>query len=402
MMFTPRFQIKSALIYFLIAAVFGVLLRMTSIIELPLEYRHVVHGHSHLALLGWVYLAMITLVSKLYLDNSELSKNYIWIVSLTHVTILGMMFTFPLQGYALLSIIFSSLFLVLSYWFIIHFVRNTPKTKRTFSFKVIRVSLLLMVLSSIGPWSLGAIVSTLGSDSVWYKMAIYFYLHFLYNGAFILFLVGLLFRVIEDSKIELSSSYKQRILGLFLVGLFLSFLLSVLYSDVPVLVNVLSVIGAFLQLAFFILLIKLVSNQWNKLKVFHSKLNKSILYVLAGFILLKCVLQMLTAFPYFVYITLDIYDFIIAYLHLVFLGIISLALLFFIRFYDLIRVSKTVFTIFFGGVLFSEALLIYRGLCNWLEFTCIKQFDVLVIMASALIPLSLIILILQRSKRNFE
>lgn len=135
-MFTAKFQIKLALIYFIIAAVFGVALRLTNVIDLPIEYRNIVHGHSHIALLGWVYVGMIILLSKLYLENSENDRKYKWVIALTHITILGMMIAFPFQGYALFSIIFSSLFLVISYWFIFYFIKNTPIEKKIFRLKL--------------------------------------------------------------------------------------------------------------------------------------------------------------------------------------------------------------------------------------------------------------------------
>lgn len=399
-MFTAKFQIKSALVYFLIAAFFGVVLRMTDLIDLPLEYRHIVHGHSHIALLGWAYVAMIAILSKLYLVNPESDKQYKWILSLTHISIIGMMIAFPFQGYALVSIIFSSLFIVFSYWFIIYFIKNTPKERKTFSFKVIRVALLLFVLSSAGPWSLGAIVSTLGANSVWYKMAIYFYLHFLYNGAYILFLVGLLLRVFEDCKVELSRACRVMMLRLFLAGLFLAFLLSVLYAEVPLIVNIAGIIGGVLQLVFFLFLISLVRKHWGELVNFQSKLIKPILIILAGFILMKCVLQILSGMPFFTDLTVEVYDFIIAYLHLVFLGIISVSLLIYMKIFQLIDVSKSTFVLFLEAVIISEGLLIYRGICEWLNLEVTDQFDSYMIGASAMIPISLLLLLIQSLRKE--
>ena len=111
-MYTPRFQLKTALFYFLIAAVLGVVLRLFFLFDIPLKYRHIVHGHSHLALLGWVYLAMTALLMRLFLKDRLKDVQHKRITWATHITIIGMLCTFPFQGYALLSIVFSTLFFV--------------------------------------------------------------------------------------------------------------------------------------------------------------------------------------------------------------------------------------------------------------------------------------------------
>lgn len=125
--------------YFLIAAVLAVVLRSFHSIEIPVNYKFIVHTHSHIALLGWVYLVLTTLFFKLYLGNLSLGGKYQKIFWFTQLTLVGMLLTFPFQGYALFSIIFSTLFLFASYWFAWFFLKNTPDVlKNTNSYKCIR------------------------------------------------------------------------------------------------------------------------------------------------------------------------------------------------------------------------------------------------------------------------
>jgi hypothetical protein len=173
-----------ALTYFLIAAVLGIVLRLFPITDFDATYRFIVHTHSHIALLGWVYISLTTLLFHLFITK-EAKKEYKYLFWSTQITIVGMLFSFPFIGYALFSILFSTLFILCSYWFLYFFKKNNHCDTTKASYKFINASLVFMVISSIGPWALGAIMSTLGSTSHWYKNAIYLYLHFQYNGWFI-------------------------------------------------------------------------------------------------------------------------------------------------------------------------------------------------------------------------
>ena len=75
--------------------------------------------------------------------------------------------------------------------------------RKTNSYKCAKHALWYMVLSSLGPWILGAIMNTLGAESIWYRLSIYFYLHFQYNGWMILGLLGVFIYVMERNEIEI-------------------------------------------------------------------------------------------------------------------------------------------------------------------------------------------------------
>ena len=114
-------HVQMAMTYFLVAAILGLLLRFYPILGLDFNYRFVVHGHSHIALLGWVYVALTTLLHFCFLEKKKSSRTYKRIFWFTQATLIGMLLTFPFQGYALLSIVFSTLFLIVSYVYAYHF-----------------------------------------------------------------------------------------------------------------------------------------------------------------------------------------------------------------------------------------------------------------------------------------
>ena len=254
---TLRNQIKLALAYFLLAAILGLFLRAFFTGEIAINYKFILHTHSHIALLGWVYLALTTLLYKLFLGTLEQDTKYSNIFWFTQASLLGMLLTFPFQGYALLSIIFSTLFLFASYWFTVFFLKNTPiGLRKTNSFKCIRASLFYLVFSSIGPWALGAIMNILGPESVWYRLAIYFYLHFLYNGWMIMALIGLALYVIEQHQIGISDRVFGRFYWSINLAIFLSFFLSTLFATPPLMFYIVGGVGALLQLVAFGILAK--------------------------------------------------------------------------------------------------------------------------------------------------
>lgn len=116
-MINLKWHIRTAFAYFLLAALLGVVLRSFASVGIPINYRFIVHTHSHIALLGWVYVAITTLLYKLFVQTPIADKKYRYVFGLTQLTLIGMLWTFPFQGYALFSIIFSTLFLFASYGF---------------------------------------------------------------------------------------------------------------------------------------------------------------------------------------------------------------------------------------------------------------------------------------------
>ena len=247
-----RRHTKIALIYFMIIAILGVILRFFPVFDIPVTYKFIVHTHSHIALLGWIYTGLTSLIYYAFLRSQPIEKKYRVIFWFTQLTILGMLFTFPFTGYALFSIIFSSLYLIASYWFVFFFFKYCPGTfKSTNSYKLIRISLWYMVISSIGPWALGIIMNTAGSGSAWYRNAIYFYLHFQYNGWFIVALFGIFIYILEKRSYLISKRVFNRFYYLLNAGVILTFFLSLLWMRPQWSFYLLALTGGVLQLIAF-------------------------------------------------------------------------------------------------------------------------------------------------------
>lgn len=376
-----------ALGYFLLVGLLGTLLRFFFVIPIPANFRYVVHAHSHIALLGWVYIALTTLIYRMYFTKAGFGKIYKRIFWFTQITLIGMLVTFPFTGYAFISITFSTLFLIASYfmaWFILK--KTPPAYKTRKSFKLVKASIWYMVFSSIGPWALGGIMATLGNTSIWYKMAIYFYLHFQYNAWFILALLGIFFYFLEQQKLEPQKRDFQSFFWQINAAVILSFFLSVLWTEPHWIYYVLGGIGAVLQITAFFTFWKILFPFWRQLQ--FSSFVKLLLGVTGVLLITKLQLQLLTAIPYFAHLAFSFPDFVIGYLHWVFLGVVSIALFAFLVQVGLLRLPKWLFWLYFSAFIATETFLFYKGTVTWMEWPLLMDYFRLVAYVSLFLPLT--------------
>jgi len=383
-----------ALAYFLLVGIMGVFLRLFYIFPIPATYKFVVHAHSHVALLGWVYIALITLIYRLYLSEVNKSALYQRIIWFTNICILGMLLSFPVQGYALFSIIFSTLFLFASYWITWFIFKHIPeKHKKKPSYICVKASLLYLIFSSIGPWAVGGIMATLGKASVWYKIAIYFYLHFQYNAWFIFALIGVLFFIIEKSGLTIDQKKFKNFFLILNLGVIFSFFLSILWTAPPVIFYILASLGAALQLLAFLSFFRILQKLWPDLKIIFSPIVQNLLKFSGLLLLIKIGFQVISAIPYFANLAFQYQDFVIGYLHWTFLGVVSLSLFAFLEHFKLVRLNWLVLTLYLTGFIFSEILIFYKAISLWLRWPRFTEQPLLLVLISVLIPLSIIVLL---------
>ena len=127
---TKQSWLRIALLNLLITAILGILLRYAFVSEVSwLQFRPAMHGHSHVGMLGWIFLALYTFLIHGFLSEekqrSPLYKRLFWGLQFS---VIGMMIAFPIQGYAAVSIAFSTLHVLLSYGFVIAFFRDLSES----------------------------------------------------------------------------------------------------------------------------------------------------------------------------------------------------------------------------------------------------------------------------------
>jgi hypothetical protein len=305
-----------------------------------------------------------------------------------------MLLSFPFQGYALFSIIFSTLFLLASYWFTWFFIKNVPKSiKGTNAYRCLKVALWFMVGSSVGPWAMGPIITLLGPESIWYRLAIYFYLHFQYNGWMVFALIGLFIYFLEQHRISMSPNTFKVIFWSLVVGIILSSFLSALWTGPGLVFYLLGGTGAILQLIGLLVLIRFCYVNRSKLKSVLTTLQYGVLVLVAVLLLSKMILQLLSSLPYFANLAATILDFTIGYLHWTFLGVISMGIFFFLEYFGLIKLTKSSNFIYLMGFAFTEVLIFYKGMAAWLRWPLVDGYLKYLAMGSVLIPLAILLIL---------
>ncbi len=313
---------KIAFTFLLIAGVLGLVLRLHFINPLDgVNYQFVLHGHSHVVLLGWVFNALVAAVHIMLFGN-EISKRYKILYWLFQISVLGMLISFPLQGYAFVSIFFSTLHILLSYVWVVWTWKKSKNLEKNVA-PFVRWGLFYLIIATLGPFSLGPIIATGGVGSDLYFMAIYYYLHFLYNGFFIFMLLGMFFWLLKKRELNINSEGQEKFINLMNVSCILTLFLSALWMQPETYVYLIGAVAGIIQLLAIGQLWGIVRPVWKDfLKQMNREARLLIGVVLIG-LLLKVTLQALSALPVVADLAYAVRNYIIGYLHLVFIGIVT-------------------------------------------------------------------------------
>lgn len=361
-----RKDIQWAFLYFIITVLLGLSLRVSYIADVFFNIRHVTHSHSHIGLLGWIYTILSSLICQYFLRETD-RKPYFILFLCTQFCILGMLFSFPFGGYFLYSIIFSSFFIICTYWFSIFFLKRSKKynfirfsisksvdveNDKPLSLKFVHWGIYFLILSSIGIWLLPVAIVKAGKGSDWYNSALYFFLHFQYNGWFLAVLFGLLVGEIEHKSLLNSKRLKGALYN-FVIGTIGSVTLSwVGFFNEPILYIIGNISGFLLLASIF------------ELYRAYMQLEKPA-FLMQMFLLLcmlKTIFMFLGSFPWIAEVVLPNREFVISYLHFTFLGVIGFGVLHFLEKNLHIHFpywSLSLYTTAFVG---SEILIAYKGI----------------------------------------
>lgn len=310
--------IKWVIINFVILATAGVLLRYAQCFSAPsINYQFLIHAHSHFAFAGWMFLGIILLIYHHFNGKDTILKKHFNPIFLSTLLVsFGMLISFFLTGYKSVSIVFSTLFIFVGYWFI--FTAFQSKIFNQQSAPIINIllkgSLIFLVISSIGPFSLGYLkASGIKSNSL-QQNAIYFYLHFQLNGFMQLALLGLFFKNYLKSNLTFSNVdvFWTKVLVISTLPLYAMF---TLWTHPSMWVYILTFSAALAHfLAWFILIFRLKAD----LKPLSFLATIAVIAICLQF-----VFQMLITFPIIGNWVFESHNLIIGYIHLLTLGSLS-------------------------------------------------------------------------------
>ena len=363
-------------------------MRFAFVQNLGVPYKHLLHTHSHIALLGWLYnLTLLFIGYQFFKEDLKTFNRIFWV---SQITFLGMMFSFPFQGYAFWSISFSTLYLFASYWLIFKIYKSSQKLKQQAEYKLIRAGAVFLFLSSIGPFALGGILATGLHQTIWYNLSVFWFLHFLFNGFFYTVFLALLIKELKK-PIAISAKKIKWVYALTVfsvIPLYAEFALDLVELNWLIII---AFLGAFAQLVSVGLLFKELTLYFKQIKSF---LKKVIFGLSVISLLLKVSFQLLASFPALNALVFNSKPtLIIGYLHLVMLGMFSLFFIWALLQQKIIKANKLFkwgVWVFISGILSSEIVLFTQGLANYFWQYNLPNYYVVLYSASALLPLGIL------------
>ncbi len=306
--------------------------------------KNVLHSHSHVMLLGFVFNAFIVLLWTFFTKGID-RLSFLYYIAL-QICLSVMLVAFIIQGYALISITFSTLHLWISYILLIRLWKRLNGNKNLVS--LIKVGILFHFISSIGPYCLGPLMVFKMQESPWYQQAIFFYLHFQYLGSFLVWLLAIVFQ-------KTAVSLKRKQVLLITLCSVLLYTHSLNYSFNYWLINTLGGIGAILLFSILFSIKKQFQNQ--------ETIYKLIYYILLCIV----VINIAGSLPLFASLVEENRFILIAYLHFLFLG----CYLPFIWIFIPIKINIKTWICYGITVLFSEAVLIFPSVLSKLFSTSV-------------------------------
>jgi len=349
------------------AALLGSILRSKIVFALPfINYNHLLQAHAHFTFGGWVTLALMSLmVYELLPDYLGSRPVYQWILGGIVLSAWSMMIVFLAEGYSLFSIILSIFFILLTYIFGWCFIRDIFKTNCSRSVLLLIISALVcLIVSSSGPFIIAYISFTGSFDPILYRDALFTYLHFQYNGFFSFAIFALLFDHLGKKMTPDAKKNTFRFSVVLAISILPTVFLSYLWQDPKSWVRVIAIGGSLLLLgSLFLLILSVRSLRCNYRQ--EKPAIRFLIFLSLGSFMLKSFLQSFTIWPAMGNAIFGDRPIIMGFLHLVFLGFVSL---FILAFYakkgllDSSRNSTTVALLVFAfAVLINEALLITQG-----------------------------------------
>jgi hypothetical protein len=199
-----------------------------------------------------------------------------------------------------------------------------------------------------------------------YPLSIYFYLHFQYDGWFTFAVFGLFFWWLEKHNIAFSVKKGRYFLWLMAIACLPAYAISTLWTHPPVWVYLIAALAAVVQIIALILLIRLLFPLRNELTI---QLGRDVfnLLLFAGMAFgIKNLMQFFSALPAIADLGYTVRNFTIGYLHLIFLGMVTVFLIaYFFKQGFLHRhntVSKVGLVLLLFGFIVSETYLFLQPL----------------------------------------
>jgi len=367
MKLNSTFWIRVVTINLCVVAFFGTVMRYKIGFAFPhFEQKYLQEAHSHFAFSGWITQTIFILIIRLFQNNLPTIKDKVYqgLLIANLVSAYGMLISFAIQGYGPVSIVFASASLIVGYIFSYFAFRDAMRLDASHPSKNwIKAAIVFGILSTAGTIVLSRMMVTHQYDQATYLGSIFFYLHFQYNGWFMLACFGIWLDGIKTVLLK-ENNTRKAFWAFFLAGI-PAYFLSTLWAHLPVWLYSFVVIAALLQVLGWWWIIRTMNANKTFISGLFPKLVSWLLIIVSLALTLKLLLQLASTIPVVSKLAFGFRPIVIAYLHLVLLLIISVFLLTFLFGTGLIRpsrASRTALLIFVTGVILNEIVLATQGI----------------------------------------
>ncbi len=371
-----------------VAAIIGVLLRGMFIWEIPfVRFRPWLHGHSHTALLGWLFIGTVVVLIH---DGGRgaLTTRLRQLLLGLQGAVLLMLVSFPLQGYGAVSITASTLHMVLAFWVLAILWRSSRSWPAAGSGRLTRWAILLFVLSTLGVLAIGPIIATGNQGKEIYYWAVQFFLHFQFNGWFWFAAMAIGARWTERQGFDLHLD--RLTLGLWIASAVLTYALAIAWSEPHPAVFATVSLAVALQVWAAVRTLSLLRRFKAQALEQFPRWARVLVGIALVSMALKVLVQASVAIPAVAIMAFTLRHYVMGFIHMNTLGTMTMLLLAYAVVYtwcDLRQgLARTGLVLLITGILLSELLLFAQGTFFWAGRGMIPGHYWHLFLTSALMP----------------
>ena len=390
------------LVDLLAAGIIGVLLRAMYITEIPfIQFRPWLHGHSHTALLGWLFIGVVIALLHDGGHRQLFRTAHLLLIGI-QLSVLVMLISFPIQSYGPVSISAASIHMLLAYVLVVILWRASAEWPKQGSRPLVRWAIVFFGLSTAGVWAIGPIMALGFQGKEIYYWSVQFFLHFQFNGWFWFAAMALGVRWAERQGIPFLLD--RLTLALWILAAVLTYALAIAWSEPHPAVFAVVSIGVLLQLW----------AAWRTLAVLRSIRKQAHRQVpawgrwLVGVALvsmaMKVLVQGAVAVPAIATMAFTIRHYVMGFIHMNTLGTMTMLLLAYAVMYGWCEARQPLarwgIRAVITGIIASEVLLFLQGTFFWLGWGLIPGHYWHLFLASALIPIGVGLILVQTLIRD--
>jgi len=377
-----------SLLSFFTVSLLGLLMRAKVVFEMPfLVQKHLQLAHAFFAFNGWVSFTLLWLLAErlvhLGSQRGRLMQRMVLVQWVLSWVLFGVYLAFGMGYWSFVTESSLLLWLVAMVVVLLREVHRLPATASMRHW--LYPALAFLLLSGSGTLLLFWHYMHRSLNMTNYLGSFYSYLHFQYNGWFLFGALALLQQYLPDQS-ELSIK-GRRLAWLALPGV----LLSLLWQDLPLWLFILAIAVAILQLLFWGDWLRQAWPAWREEWGRMAQPIRWLLPLAGAAVSARMLFQLLSTIPALEKAAFSFRPVVIAYLHLVLLGIISSFLLYWLFRSGKLRVSfmsKTAAGLFLMAFLGTESMLALMGAASF-SYTQIPYANEALLVLTLLFPVAI-------------